>query len=281
MAAELYREPALQVARLGTRDQAWRQVGAGDGSPLLLLHGIGSTSRAWAGQFAALSGDRPVIAWDAPGYGESTCLEVAWPTPEDYAQVALTLLDYLSVRRCIVIGQSLGAVMATALARQSPERVAALILTSPASGYGRAHGELLPEKVAQRIRDLESLGRVAFAERRSAALLTRHASPAARAIVRNAMSEITIRGYQLAARLLATADLVQMVRGLRLPRLVMWGGLDTITPPDSCRRIAEAADCAGIELAELGHAFPTEDPRQFNGGVLSWIKTLEHERAWT
>lgn len=278
---ELYREPTLQVARLGTRDQSWRQAGAGEESPLLLLHGIGTNSRAWAGQFAGLSGDRPVIAWDAPGYGESSALDADWPTPEDYAEAALALLDYLEVDRCVVIGQSLGAVMATALARHCPERVVALMLASPASGYGRARGETLPQKIAQRLTDLESLGPVAFAERRSAALLTPHALPAAHAIVRSAMAELTARGYRQAARLLATADLAQAVHGLTLPRLVMWGALDTITPPDSCRRIAAAADCEGIELAELGHAFATEAPARFNAGILSWIRTLEHQPTWT
>ena len=45
---------------------------AGDGFPLVLLHGIGSNSRSWRRQLAAMSADSKVIAWDAPGYGRSS-----------------------------------------------------------------------------------------------------------------------------------------------------------------------------------------------------------------
>src|SRR5262245_2255693 len=44
----------------------------GSGFPLLLLHGIGSNSRSWRQQLAGLSSEFTVIAWDAPGYGQSS-----------------------------------------------------------------------------------------------------------------------------------------------------------------------------------------------------------------
>ena len=47
---------------------------AGAGTPLVLLHGIGSAARAFDDQLAGLSDRLRVIAWDAPGYGGSTCL---------------------------------------------------------------------------------------------------------------------------------------------------------------------------------------------------------------
>ena len=47
---------------------------AGAGTPLVLLHGIGSAARAFDDQLAGLSDRLHVIAWDAPGYGGSTPL---------------------------------------------------------------------------------------------------------------------------------------------------------------------------------------------------------------
>src|SRR5260370_7738822 len=47
---------------------------AGAGTPLVLLHGIGSAARAFDDQLAGLSDRLRVIAWDAPGYGGSACL---------------------------------------------------------------------------------------------------------------------------------------------------------------------------------------------------------------
>ncbi len=262
--AALYLEPPLTTATIGGRRQAWRQAGAGSRIPLFLLHGIGSNSRAWAGQFAGFSGERLVVGWNAPGYDHSDPLNVSWPTPDDYATAALALLDQLQIARCILVGQSLGAVMATALARRAPERVVALGLVSPASGYGITPRDPLPEKIAQRIADLEALGPARFAELRAAGLLTGAASTEARAIVHRCMAEVTQQGYLQAARLLACANLVRDVAGLTARLLVLWGGVDRITPPESCRRVATAAGVPGIELPGLGHALATEAPERFN-----------------
>jgi pimeloyl-ACP methyl ester carboxylesterase len=278
----LYLEPPLQVAIIAGRRQAWRQAGEGERLPLFLLHGIGSNARAWAGQFAGFSGERRVIAWNAPGYADSEPLSTDWPAPSDYAAAALALLDHLHISRCILVGQSLGAVMAAELARGAPERIAALVLASPAGGYGSAPRAALPEKVAQRVADLEELGPGAFAARRAASLLTGAASPAAYAIVRLAMSEVTPEGYVQAARLLASADLARDVAGLSLSIAVVWGDADVITPPESCRRIAAAARCVGIELAGLGHAFATEAPERFNDSIRPLMAAAEpRSEAWT
>jgi pimeloyl-ACP methyl ester carboxylesterase len=267
MRAMLYLEPPLRTAIIGARRQAWREMGAEGALPLFFMHGIGSNARAWAGQFAALSAQRRVLGWNAPGYDQSDPLETSWPTPDDYAVAALTLLDHLAIARCILIGQSLGAVMATALARRASDRIAALVLVSPASGYGRAPGSALPEAVAKRIADLEALEPIGFAERRAGRLLTAGALPEAREIVRRAMAEVTMRGYLQAARLLACADLARDVEGLPMPTQVLWGGADRITPPESCRSIATAAGVSGIELPGLGHGLATEAPERFNDAI--------------
>jgi pimeloyl-ACP methyl ester carboxylesterase len=275
-----YLEAPLTTATLGGRRQAWRQAGTGEGLPLVLLHGIGSNSRMWAGQFAGFSTQRCVIAWNAPGYDQSDALEASWPGPADYAAAVLDLLDHLRIERCLLVGQSLGAIMATALTRRAPERVAGLALVSPAAGYGITPGSVLPEKVARRLADLEALGPRGFADQRAAALLTDSASPEARALVHLSMAEVTPRGYLQAARMLACANLARDVAELALRPLVLWGGADTLTAPESCRRIAAAARVTGIELPGLGHGLATEAPERFNE-TLRPVLIEAQERTWT
>lgn len=282
MSEARYLLPPLETAVIGGRRQAWRQAGTGEGLPLLLLHGIGSNARAWAGQLAAFAGERRVIAWNAPGYDQSDPLAIAWPAPDDYAGAALALLDHLRIPRCILIGQSLGAVMATAIARRSPERIAALALVCPAAGYNAKPGSELPEAVASRVADLQSLGPAGFAARRSDGLLTDEASSGARDIVRCAMSEVTIEGYLAAARMLACADLEREVARLTVPLLVAWGGEDRVTSPASCRRIAAAAAAAGVELQGLGHGLATQAPERLNEAIRPLIARAEERSAsWT
>jgi pimeloyl-ACP methyl ester carboxylesterase len=265
---QTYLEPPLRTARVDGAERAWREAGEGPGAPLFLLHGIGSNARAWAGQFAAFSNGRRVVAWNAPGYAGSTPLACEAPSPDDYACAALALMDHLGLGRAVVVGQSLGAIMATAVALRAPQRVAALGLTSPASGYGVPQGEALPEKIARRIADLSALGPVGLAERRAGALLTDAASGEARALVYKAMSEVVPEGYAQAVRMLAAADLPRDVQGLTVPVRVVWGGADQVTPPQGCRRVAEAAPGASwVEIPGLGHGAATEAPDLFNAAI--------------
>lgn len=275
-ASARYVEPPLNRALVAARWQAWRECGGGTGLPLLLLHGIGSNSRAWAGQFAGFGQERRVIAWNAPGYAESDPLSTPWPIPGDYGAAAVALLDHLAIDRCIVIGQSLGAIMATALALRAPERVAALALASPASGYGVRAGDALPEKVQRRIDDVRAFGARGLADRRAHALLTAEASPDALAIVHGAMAEVMPGGYAQAVRLLATSELIADVSRLDLPGCVLWGAADIITPPTGCRAISKAFRGAqAVEIAGFGHGFATEAPELFNDAIRSLITAAD------
>jgi pimeloyl-ACP methyl ester carboxylesterase len=268
--------PPLRRVQVGGSWRAWREHGAGPGLPLLLLHGIGSNARLWAGQFEPFGRTRRTVAWNAPGYRGSDPLPLDWPSPADYAEAALRLLDRLAIDRCVIVGQSLGAVMAVALEAVAPDRVAALVLASPATGYATPPGGNLPPTVAARIDDIRRVGPLAMADLRAPRLLSDGASPAARALVREAMAELDPHGYSQAARMLASADLVTAVASVRTSVLTIWGSADVITPPDRCRMVAEAAPGAHmLELDGPGHAMPAEAPGLFNSAVAATLRLAD------
>jgi len=259
--------------------RAWREVGSGPAAPLFLMHGVGTNARLWAGQFAAFGEERRVIAWNAPGYAGSDPLAAETPLPDDFGRAALDLLDHLGVRSCILVAQSLGCVMATAMALRSPERVAGLALTSPAAGYATPPGAPLPETIASRLRDAAALTPEALATARAPRLLGPTASAEARGIVHRAMSEIEPRGYAQASRMMAAADLPAIVGGVRVPTLVMWGEADVVTPPAECRRVADAIPGASRhQLPGLGHAMAAEGPAAFNAVLRAFIERVEAPR---
>lgn len=264
----LYREPPLSSARIGGALRSWREAGGGDALPLVLLHGIGSNSSSWAGQFVGFSNERRVVAWNAPGYVGSDNLAPQWPSARDYGAALLALLDHLGIQRCALVGQSLGAIVAAAVAVEAPERVAALMLASPASGYSAHPGEALPAPVAGRFAEVEALGPHGLADKRAGRLVTERASKEARDLVWKAMSEVTIDGYRQASRMLACADIKRDAARLTVPTIVAWGGEDVVTPPAACRAVAAAVPGGrAIEVPALGHGFATEDPVAFNDVV--------------
>lgn len=111
----------------------------GSGIPLMLLHGISSGAASWHKQMA-LNGFR-VLAWDMPGYGESPMLAVARANAGDYADALAAMLDRAGVWQAVLVGHSLGALVASAFAAKFPDRVIHLVLADAAQGYGNAAPE--------------------------------------------------------------------------------------------------------------------------------------------
>ncbi|WP_432879197.1 alpha/beta fold hydrolase [Kribbella sp. CA-245084] len=103
----------------------------GNGPPLVLLHGIGSSRQVWSPVVDVLAEQFDVIAVDLPGFGESPPLPAeVEPDPAALADAVATLLDSLGIASPTVAGNSLGGWVALELAEVRP--TAALVLISPA-----------------------------------------------------------------------------------------------------------------------------------------------------
>ena len=273
----------VREAKTAAGTVCYRECGAGE--PVLLLHGVGSSSASWV-DFMACAGEtlrgRRLIAWDAPGYGDSTRLSEDAPLAADYAGALQSLLDTLGIHQFVLIGHSLGALIAGAFAVVHPARVRALILLDPAGGYGAATDEVRQKMVDGRLRMLAELGPKGMAEQRGAALLSPKASAEAVDLVKWSMGRVDVKGYEQAVRMLAQGRLAEdaaKYAGAPLPGpvSVMCGTEDTVTPEDGCRRIAVA--CRGAEyrsLPGLGHAGYVENPRMVAAEI---ARFLSHAHA--
>lgn len=248
------------VQRLATAGGAIACRRAGSGPVLVLLHGIGSASGSWVRQLAGLQHGHTVLAWDAPGYGESEPLPMAEPRAQDYGRRVWQWLDALDLPESplTLVGHSLGALMAAAAAVQRPERVERLVLLSPAQGYGQAEPALREGKLNERLAKLRELGPQGMADQRGAAMLSPAADPALVAYVKQLMAQIHPAGYTQAAQMLAGADLAGLLAAVRCPVLVASGAADTITPAPACEALARQAGAPYVSLGPVGHACALE-----------------------
>ncbi|MGH7897692.1 MAG: alpha/beta fold hydrolase, partial [Candidatus Binatia bacterium] len=105
---------------------------AGRGKGLLFLHGAGSTGAVWQRQLAYFAARHSPIAFDWPGHGRSSGTE-ALESIEAYGDVALALLDRLGIASAVLVGTSMGGLVALDLALRAPQRVDALVLISSAA----------------------------------------------------------------------------------------------------------------------------------------------------
>lgn len=267
----LERHPARTV------DTAWGRVTcrvAGSGPDMALLHGIGSGSGSWAYQFDAFAGQFRVIAWDAPGYGGSD--DVSDPAIENYVAALSALFDTLDIRRCVLVGHSLGALIAARFARQSPGRVRGLFLADPAGGHASLDDAIQTSKREARLSRFEALGADAHAAERAPRLLREAATPEHVALVEDNMKRLRLSGYAAAARLLSDGDLAADVAEIRLPATVVCGQEDAITPPGGARRIAAAFPSGAryLDIADAGHASYVDAPAAFNDALRGFVGEL-------
>lgn len=299
----------------------WRE--AGQGPALVLLHGIGSGAMAWAGQLEAFAHSHRVIAWDAPGYGESAPLRQAQPMAVDYADALDDFLRRLGVADLVLVGHSLGALVAAAWAgrwsRQAldmdavarrvlmsiaaerssdpgamlPLALDALVLASPARGYGQASAEVQASKWHERVALIQRLGVERMALERSTALCAPGASAAVVEQVRWSMARVTPGGYAQAAHMLAHDDIASHLQrlaplvfpvmspamapamtalvlpptALAVATSVLCGALDAVTPPQACAQLAREHGASYTALPGVAHACYVEDPAGFNAAL--------------
>jgi pimeloyl-ACP methyl ester carboxylesterase len=249
----------------------YREAGAPHASepPLVLLHGIGSGSASWVYQLLAAGhrGTR-VLAWDAPGYADSTGLDSAQPSAQDYAQRLWAWLDALGITQVRLVGHSLGCLMAASAARLAPQRTVSLALLAPAQGYGPAAEAVRSKMVNDRVGMLAEMGAEKMAQARAPALLAPNADPAHIALATLMMSRLNAAGYAQAAYMLSQADIGQDLRSFAAhstaPMLVACGELDTITPAKACRALAQAQGVRYASLGDVGHLCAVQASAEVN-----------------
>jgi pimeloyl-ACP methyl ester carboxylesterase len=246
----------------------------GSGTPLVLLHGIGSAARSWQHQLTGLSQRLRVIAWDAPGYGGSTPLSPAVPGAEDYANALQRFVDALGLERFHLVGHSLGCIMAARYAKLHPQRLSSLTLAAIATGHARLPPSEREKLKAARLDALAALGPRGMAEKRGPRLLGPHApAECVRAVV-DTMAMIRPDGYTQAVHMLSNADTRADVRALPSALRVqfVYGDADVITTPEQNRSVHRERPGAPVHvLAGAGHALYIEQPEAFDRILLQWL----------
>jgi pimeloyl-ACP methyl ester carboxylesterase len=122
----------MQVIDLdGRRLAIWDR---GEGTPLLFIHGVGTSGALWQSDLTDLVTDCRVIVYDRRGYGASSEPPREWDAHRDDAAA---LLDKLGAKPAVVVGYSAGAMIALDLALERPELVRELVLLDPAVNLKR------------------------------------------------------------------------------------------------------------------------------------------------
>jgi pimeloyl-ACP methyl ester carboxylesterase len=110
---------------------------AGQGEPVVCIHGLGATKASFLTTIAEISGERKVIALDLPGFGDSEKpLGAAYDAPY-FAGAVVGLLDVLGIEKAHLVGNSMGGRVSIEIGLLYPERVRSMVLLAPALAWLR------------------------------------------------------------------------------------------------------------------------------------------------
>lgn len=237
----------------------------GNGPVMILLHGISSGAYSWVKQLQDPTIDASLIAWNAPGYGKSKPLTEEASLAVEYADRLALFIEELGVSQLILVGHSLGAMMAASFAAKYPHYLTRLVLISPAQGYAKESASVKEEVYQRRPQLLARLGGLGMAEERGPYLLG-NASPENMAIVRQVSERLTMQGFTQASYLLAYDSIDDALVDIQstLPIDLYFGAQDGITPPEGMAELAARhPQLHLIKVANAGHLAYIDQPAFF------------------
>ena len=262
----------------GQRGQVeYRAAGDESNPAVLMLHGLGSSSAGYRAQFAGLSRDFHVIAWNAPGFGGSSPIPGHHAGIEDYAEALDAFLRALRVKRLsALVGSSWGSVVALAFTRRYPALVGSLVLSAPNIAKGGVVGEARDAELDSWLRTADTsipVSRAAIADR----LLTPSTSPLVRHHVERLRDAMTTDGWRQAIRSLFTVYTPDIISEIKCPIAILSGTLDQVAPlRDHVEPLLAAAPRAACRSFEgCGHMLKLEAPSRFNAIVRETALQLE------
>jgi len=235
----------------------YKLEGNREGIPLVFINALGTDLRIWDGVVPHFMDRYSILRYDKRGHGLSDCPSAPYSV-RDFSSDLLGLLDQLEISQAIVVGISVGGMIAQDFAGCWPERVQALVLCDTAPVIGTA--DLWNDRINKlRADGMESMAEAILA--RWFAPIFKEKSPATYQGCYNMLTRMPLDGYTGTCEALRDADLTETTGTIEARTLILCGAEDVSTPPDVVRGLVELMpDAEFQEIPAAGHATCIEQP---------------------
>jgi 3-oxoadipate enol-lactonase len=242
---------------------------------VVFIHGIGGSARVWTAQRASFAAaGLHAIAVDLPGYG--TRAPVAETSFEGMAADLEAQVAALGLDRPVLVGHSMGGMVAQTALRRRPDgyRAAVLCCTSPA--FGDSGGDFQRKFVTARLGPLDAGATMAeLAGPLVDAMMGPSPHPGARPHAVDVMASVPPATYRAAVRCLVTFDERAALPQIRVPVLCLAGANDRTAPAAVMERMAGKIPGARYACLEgAGHLANLEVPDAFDQAVLGFLRDV-------
>lgn len=238
---------------------------------LVFINSLGTDFRIWDGVVAALGGEFNIVLHDKCGHGLSTYAKRP-STIAGYAADLESLLLHLGVSKAVVVGLSVGGLIAQELFQTRPDMIAGLVLSNTALKIGTL------DSWGARIAAIRENGIESIAD----AILERWFSPQFRAsrkdeleIYRNMLVRTPQEGYLACCEAIRDADYTSEASNISAPVLCIGGEHDGSTPPAQVQDMASRIPDARFELIEgVAHLPCIEQPEIHAKLIVAFARSL-------
>jgi 3-oxoadipate enol-lactonase len=244
-----------------------------DRKAVVFIHGIGGAGRLWARQLAsfAAAGFAP-LAVDLPGYGGRPAVDAM-----DFDSLALDIestIEAHNLDRPLIVGHSLGGMIAQTMLRRRPDAYGAAVLAGTSPAFGNPSGDFQKQFVTQRLAPLEAGKSMRDLADGLVDGLTGTAPDAeGRALAADVMGSVPVATYRAAVRCLVHFDERANLPNIRIPVLCLAGEKDRTAPaPVMERMAAKIPNARYLCLANVGHLMNVEDPGSFDQAVIDFLR---------
>lgn len=250
----------------------------GTGPTVLMLHGIGGGHRAFAPQVETLAslGYR-AVAWDMPGYGYSAPIEPY--TFKGLAQRCVNLIDALQCESVVLLGHSMGGMVAQEVIARRPDKVNKLILCGTSAAFGKRSDGRSAEAwaqqfIGQRTAPLDAGQTMAdMAAQLVPQMVGPGSLPEGVKLAEFCMANVPAATYRRALECLVTFDRQAALAHIRVPTLLIGGEFDRVAAPAVMKQMAAAIPRARYaELGGIGHLMNLEAPDEFDALLLDFLR---------
>jgi pimeloyl-ACP methyl ester carboxylesterase len=223
---------------------------AGEGEPVVLVHGLSGSTRWWSRNVPAIAERHRIYLVDLPGFGAMRSLRRRFVLAETATWLA-EWMEAAGLERVHLVGHSMGGYVSVRLAASRPELVRRLVLVAPAGVPAERSmlGHLVPLLLA-----------------------ARYATPAFMPVlVRDALRMGPTTLWRAARDLLAE-DVRGDLQNIEAPTLLVWGRNDPLIPPAVGDLLREGIPNSRLLLLQrAGHVPMFDQPKEFDAALLAFL----------
>jgi len=251
---------------------------SGEGAAVLFLHGFNGSSRSWAYQFAHFT-NRTVLAVDAPGFGGSDVLDDSMTTT---ASEVAALIDHCGIDRVMVVGHSMGGMLAQVFGAIYPALCDGLFLSCTHKGRAMQPEAPLGAEIEERLRQRAALDDQAYGELRVRKMLDGQTAADIFAFLTAIAGDIRVAGIRAGGRAMQVLDTTPLLDQIHAPVAILTAERDIVVKPEAAAALSTSLPKAyRFHLAAVGHAPYCEDAAGFNAALEEFLTICQTAKPAT